>query len=148
MKAGRRSEVRISVGKILFYKNTENAVKINNSPRFTAFTAKRCKKYAVKIIFFHRISPHFLRRFTAKPRPGMANTLTRSLFELEPWLDLELTNTPDSKLWGREHFDWNLDIEQLLCLQGFGIRVVNLQGCEQFLRNKHEQWCSNLLCKY
>ena len=39
---------------------TENAVKKNNSPRFTAFTAKRCTKYAVKIIFFfttfHRIS--------------------------------------------------------------------------------------------
>ena len=34
-------------------------MKINNSPRFTAFTAKRCKKYAVKIFFFtafHRIS--------------------------------------------------------------------------------------------
>ena len=43
---------------------TENAVKNNNSPRFTAFTAKRCTKYAVKIIFFHHISPHFLRKFT------------------------------------------------------------------------------------
>ena len=45
---------------ILFCKNTQNAVKINNSPRFNALTAKRCKKYAVKIIFFstafHRIS--------------------------------------------------------------------------------------------
>ena len=69
-KACRRSEVRTRVGKIHFCNNTENAVKINNSPRFTAFTAKRCKKYAVKIIFFHRISPHFLRKFTAKPRPG------------------------------------------------------------------------------
>ena len=44
------------MGTILFCKNAENAVKKNNSPRFTAFTAKRCKKYAVKIIFF---SPHF-----------------------------------------------------------------------------------------
>ena len=47
------------VGTILFCKNTENAVKINNSPRLTAFTAKRCKKYAMKITFFaafHRIS--------------------------------------------------------------------------------------------
>ena len=47
-------------GRIFFCKNAENVVKINNSPRFTAFTAKRCKKYAVKIIFFftafHRIS--------------------------------------------------------------------------------------------
>ena len=46
-------------GRFFFCKNTENAVKKNNSPRFTAFTAftaKRCKKYAVKIIFF---SPHF-----------------------------------------------------------------------------------------
>ena len=64
---------RFEVGKLLFCKNAENAVKINNSPRFTAFTAKRCKKYAVKIIFFHRISPHFLRKFTAKPRPGWAS---------------------------------------------------------------------------
>ena len=39
---------------VFFCMTTENAVKINNSPRFTAFTAKRCKKYAVKII--HRIS--------------------------------------------------------------------------------------------
>ena len=53
-----------------FCKNTENALKTNNSPRLTAFTAKRCKKYAVKIIFVHRNSPHFLRKFTAKPRPG------------------------------------------------------------------------------
>ena len=54
------SEVRTRVGTILFCKITENAVKITNSQRFTAFTAKRCKKYAVKIIFFftafHRIS--------------------------------------------------------------------------------------------
>ena len=70
MKACRRSDVRTGVGTILFCKNTENAVKKNNSPRFTAFTAKRRKKYAVKIIFFHRISPHFLRKFTTKPRPG------------------------------------------------------------------------------
>ena len=51
--------MRSRVGMILFCKNTENAVKINNSPRVTAFTAKRCEKYAVKIIFFtafHRIS--------------------------------------------------------------------------------------------
>ena len=70
-KSCRRAEVRTRVRTTLFCKNTENAVKINNSPRFTAFTAKRCKTYAVKIIFFfHRISPHFLRNFTAKPRPG------------------------------------------------------------------------------
>ena len=37
---------------------------------FTAFCAKRCKKYAVKFIYFHRISPHFLQKFTSKPRPG------------------------------------------------------------------------------
>ena len=34
-------------GRILFVR-IQNAVKINNSPRFTAFTAKRCKKNAVK----------------------------------------------------------------------------------------------------
>ena len=51
---------------IQIYKNTENAVKINNSPRFTAFTSKRGKKYAVKFFF----SSNFLRKFTAKPRPG------------------------------------------------------------------------------
>ena len=56
------------VRKFLFGGNTENAVKIKNSPRFTA---KRCKKYAVKITRFHHISPHFLREFTAKPRLGI-----------------------------------------------------------------------------
>ena len=30
-----------------FCKNTENAVQINDSPRFSAFTSKKCKKYAV-----------------------------------------------------------------------------------------------------
>ena len=54
-------------------------MKINNSPRFTAFTAKRCKKYAVKIIFFHRISPPFLRKFTAKPRPGQVEVPDQKL---------------------------------------------------------------------
>ena len=49
MKALRRSAIRTRVGRVLFCKNTEKAVKKNNSPRFTAFTAKRCKKYAVKI---------------------------------------------------------------------------------------------------
>ena len=39
-------------GRLFYCKNTENAVKINNSARFTAFTAQRCKKYAVKKIFF------------------------------------------------------------------------------------------------
>ena len=47
-----------------------NAVKIINSPQFTAFTAKSCNKYAVKIIYFHSISPNLLRKFNAKPRPG------------------------------------------------------------------------------
>ena len=51
-KARRRSEVQTRVGKILFCKNTENAVKINKSPRFTGI---RCKKQAVNF-FFHRIS--------------------------------------------------------------------------------------------
>ena len=47
--------------------NVECATPIfESSPRFTAFTAKRYKKYAVKIIFF---SPH-LRKFTAKPLTG------------------------------------------------------------------------------
>ena len=63
------NNVRTAVKAVKSEKNTENAVKINNSPRFTTFTAKRCKKHAVKIIFFHRISPHFIRKFTAKPRP-------------------------------------------------------------------------------
>ena len=62
-----------------FCKNTENAVKINNSPRFTPFTAKRCKKYVVKIIFFHRFSPHFLQKFNVKPRPGKYLNLWLSL---------------------------------------------------------------------
>ena len=52
---------------VLFCKNTDNAVKIFNSAQFTALTAKKCKKYEVKISFF---SPHFLRKFTAEPRLG------------------------------------------------------------------------------
>ena len=70
LSSGSHAEVRTSVRTTLFCKNTDNAVKINNSPRFTAFTAKRCKKYAVKIIFFHRLSPHFLRDFIAILDPG------------------------------------------------------------------------------
>ena len=56
-------------GGLFFVRILRTRWKKNNSPRFTGFTAKRCKKYAVK--FFHRISPHFLRKFTTKPRPGM-----------------------------------------------------------------------------
>ena len=41
--------------KSLFCKITENAVKINNSMRFIAFTAKRWTKNAVKF-FIHRLS--------------------------------------------------------------------------------------------
>ena len=50
---GRRAEVRTHVGKLLFCKYTENAVKINNSQRFTAFTAKRCDYFFTT---FYRIS--------------------------------------------------------------------------------------------
>ena len=38
------------------FTTTENAVKINNSQRFTAFTAKTCK-IREENCFFHRISP-------------------------------------------------------------------------------------------
>ena len=55
MKTCRRSEVQTHVRKLLFVKNTENAHKMINSHQFTAFNAKRCKKYVVTIIF----SPHF-----------------------------------------------------------------------------------------
>ena len=41
---------------VAFLKDTENSVKINKSPRFTAFTAKRCENYGVKLFFFHGIS--------------------------------------------------------------------------------------------
>ena len=57
-------------GSLVFVRIPLNAVKINNSPLFTAFTAKRCKKYAAKINVFHRISPHFLRKLNTKPGPG------------------------------------------------------------------------------
>ena len=43
--------MRTPVRKLFVYRNTQNAVTINNSPLFTAFTAKRCR-----FIFFHRIS--------------------------------------------------------------------------------------------
>ena len=49
-------EVHARVWKCPFCENTENAVKINNTKQFTAFTAKRCKKYAVKISFFFTAS--------------------------------------------------------------------------------------------
>ena len=63
-KACRRWEVRARIMELLFCKNIENVVKANNPPRFTA---KRCKKYAVKNILFTA----FLTKIrTAKPRPG------------------------------------------------------------------------------
>ena len=68
-----------------FCNNTEK--KINNSPRFTAFTAKRCKKYAMKIICFHRILPHSLRKFTPKPWPGLTYA-HRPMF-LEPLVKIK-----------------------------------------------------------
>ena len=51
------------VRKLSFCKNTKNAAKINNSPRFTA---KRCKKYAVN--FF---SPHFTAFLTKVHRQNL-----------------------------------------------------------------------------
>ena len=63
----RRAEVWTQVRTILFFKNTGNAVKINNSPRLTAFTAKDVRNTRWKLFFstaFHRISyknsPHLL----------------------------------------------------------------------------------------
>ena len=53
-------------GRFFFCKNTENAVKIYNSPRFTA---KGCKKYKGEN-FFRRILPHFLQKFTPNLQPG------------------------------------------------------------------------------
>ena len=53
-----RSEFRTRAGTLLFCKNNENAVKINKSPRITAFTAKRCTKQAMKT--FHRTSHEYL----------------------------------------------------------------------------------------
>ena len=58
----RRWEVQNPVRKFLFCKNSAlNALEINNSPRFTTFTAftARYNKYAVRIIYLHRLSPHF-----------------------------------------------------------------------------------------
>ena len=51
----------------------------NNALRFTAFTAKRCKKYAVKTFCFHRSSPNFLQKFTAKPQPGLQPHIRNNL---------------------------------------------------------------------
>ena len=66
-----------------FFRNIENSVKTNNSSQFTAHTAKRCKENAVKI-FFTCISPHFLRKFTAKPRLGLLRLFVHTLMK---WLN-------------------------------------------------------------
>ena len=60
---------RVEVFGQIFARNAVNTVKKIKPPRFTAFTAKRRKKYAVKILFSTYFT-HFLQKFTAKPRPG------------------------------------------------------------------------------
>ena len=67
------SITRVEVFGQIFARNAVNTVKKIKPPRFTAFTAKRRKKYAVKILFSPYFT-HFLQKFTAKTRPG--NSLT------------------------------------------------------------------------
>ena len=80
-------------GCYFFVRNPVNAVKKNFSPlktanltkihrlkpqilqkttAFNAFNAKRCGRFAVKKVFFHRYSPLILHYFLTKPRPGKA----------------------------------------------------------------------------
>ena len=48
-----------------------NAVKKNNSPHFTAFLTKTHREiHRISYKNSPRNSPHFLQKFTAKPRPG------------------------------------------------------------------------------
>ena len=118
-KAWRRSDVGTRVGTILFCKNTDYAVKINNSPRFTAFTAKRCKKYAVKIIFFHRISPHFLRKFTVKPRPGILGFSLKWKGNAKFPLFCELTEGVDLQ------YNWTVEFTCFRFLQSNSVALIN-----------------------
>ena len=54
-----RWAVKPRVMKFFFVRIPLNAVKTYISPQFTACTAKICKKNAVKITYFHLISPPF-----------------------------------------------------------------------------------------
>ena len=73
-----------------FCRNTENAVNINNSPRFTASNTKRCNNYVVKIF-----SPHFLRKFTAKPRPRKHVSIFSHINTHKPSREFTRTNRPN-----------------------------------------------------
>ena len=63
-------------------------MKINNSTRFTSFTAKRSKKYAVKTIFFHRIS---YENSPPSLKPGSPNKILQTGNSEISW-----QNTPSS----------------------------------------------------
>ena len=66
-------EVR-GCGDDFFCKDTENAVKINNSPRFTAFTAFTAKRCTNKLFF----SPHFTAFLTKIYRQTSTRDITGS----------------------------------------------------------------------
>ena len=71
-------------GSFFFVRIPVNAVKKSFSPQnstlflqkftaFSAFNAKRCGRFAVNKVFFHRYSPLILYYFLSKPRPGRAD---------------------------------------------------------------------------
>ena len=79
---------------VFFVRIPVNAEKKNFSPQnstlflqkftaFSAFNAKRCGRFALKKVFFHRYSPLILHYFLSKPRPGQ-NHLDTNQF----WSDL------------------------------------------------------------
>ena len=110
LKEWRRTEVRTRVGTILFCKNTKTAVKIKNSPRFTGFTAKTCKKYAVKIIFF---SPHFTAFLTKIHR--QTSTRVISYLKLSVFFS-----------WG--YISWTLFLFFSFFFSSHFVHFVNLQA--------------------
>ena len=65
-------EVRslISLRKIIFCKNTENAVKIDS--------LSHSRQKDVRNAWLKLFSPHFLRKITAKPHPGLQHLINFS----------------------------------------------------------------------
>ena len=108
LKACRRSEGQTCVMKIPFCNNTENAVKINNSLRFAA---KRCKKYAVKIIVF---SPHFTAFLTKihHQTSTRLRTFKKFVSQFDWWLTwTQNIKGPQQKIW--------INFKQLFWLMSF-----------------------------
>ena len=79
----RRREVQTRVWQFLFCEKSSECVGKNCSPlktaKMAASNAKRCGRFAVKKIFFHRYSPQILHYFLTKPRTGLYTSIFRHI---------------------------------------------------------------------